>query len=449
MILQLFAINDDKLSNFAFNYSDQVDEWGKETGDYQLIQQNMDSRAEELRLKHNALIDTIQALTGSLQMGHTSASITAETVAEALEENRLATNTKANSSDVYLKTETYNKTETNTLLSDKADKSNVLEKDNSTPFAPIGEYNPATKKYVDDSTSAGMPLYNPLEFYQVNATGDGTQGSTLPTDNETNIVEQGKEIDLLKTFPTVGGTANAITAATPTDQDFDYTVEGNPITIIPTANNTGASTLNIDNVATKDIRKPDGAGGYTALEGDELQKGVPAPIYRMVSLDFFLFAPKSGAAYKMFAKASGTITTGLSSINIPIPDLNLDTDVLIFSVLAGGGNAIPSTSAVMGILTSTQAEFSLDGSALTNLAVELYILRFANVKPIQRGTALIGNTTINSVTVNNTFVVGSFKSTYSTPGFATARYKISNPTTLNANVNTPVATIAYQIVETK
>jgi len=111
VILQLFAINDDKLTNFAFNYSDQVDEWGKETGDYQLIQQDMDSRAEELRLKHNALIDTIQALTGSLQIGHTSASITAETVAEALEENRLTTNTKANSSDVYLKTETYNKTE--------------------------------------------------------------------------------------------------------------------------------------------------------------------------------------------------------------------------------------------------------------------------------------------------------------------------------------------------
>ena len=111
MILQLFAIDDDKLINFTFNHADQVDEYGRQTGDFTVVQTSFDSRAEELRIKHNALIDTIQALTGSLQMGHTSASITAETVAEALEENRLTTNTKANSSDVYLKTETYNKTE--------------------------------------------------------------------------------------------------------------------------------------------------------------------------------------------------------------------------------------------------------------------------------------------------------------------------------------------------
>ena len=36
-------------------------------------------------------------------------------------------------------------------LSSKADKNNVLELDNTTQFTPDADYEPATKKYVDDS----------------------------------------------------------------------------------------------------------------------------------------------------------------------------------------------------------------------------------------------------------------------------------------------------------
>lgn len=89
MILQLFAIEDDKLVGFSFNHADQVDELGKATGAFATVQGFFDSRAEELRLKHNALIDTFIALTGSAQIGHTSASVVAETVAAALEEIKL------------------------------------------------------------------------------------------------------------------------------------------------------------------------------------------------------------------------------------------------------------------------------------------------------------------------------------------------------------------------
>src|SRR6056297_468673 len=38
----------------------------------------------------------------------------------------------------------------------KADKTNVLEKDNTTEFTPTGDYNPATKKYVDDNASGDL-----------------------------------------------------------------------------------------------------------------------------------------------------------------------------------------------------------------------------------------------------------------------------------------------------
>ena len=44
----------------------------------------------------------------------------------------------------------YSTTQVDAALNDKADKTNVLEKDNTTTFTPTSNYNPATKKYVDD-----------------------------------------------------------------------------------------------------------------------------------------------------------------------------------------------------------------------------------------------------------------------------------------------------------
>ena len=42
-------------------------------------------------------------------------------------------------------------------LDDKADKSNVLELDNTSAFTPSEDYEPATKKYVDDNTGVTIP----------------------------------------------------------------------------------------------------------------------------------------------------------------------------------------------------------------------------------------------------------------------------------------------------
>lgn len=41
--------------------------------------------------------------------------------------------------------------EDKTVVALKADKSNVLELDNNDTFSPLFDYNPSTKKYVDDS----------------------------------------------------------------------------------------------------------------------------------------------------------------------------------------------------------------------------------------------------------------------------------------------------------
>lgn len=67
--LQLFALSDDKLNAFSFNHASQVDELGKATGDFQTVQQYFDSRAEELRVKYNSLIDQLESVAGAGGIG--------------------------------------------------------------------------------------------------------------------------------------------------------------------------------------------------------------------------------------------------------------------------------------------------------------------------------------------------------------------------------------------
>ena len=45
-------------------------------------------------------------------------------------------------------------------LSEKANSSDVLEKTNTTEFTPTADYQPATKKYVDDAIKAAIEKYN-------------------------------------------------------------------------------------------------------------------------------------------------------------------------------------------------------------------------------------------------------------------------------------------------
>lgn len=77
MLLQLFALNDEKLTAFTFNHAAQVDELGKATGDYQIVQTKFDSRGEEIRVKHNSLVDYLATTAASGEIG--SAAITGVT----------------------------------------------------------------------------------------------------------------------------------------------------------------------------------------------------------------------------------------------------------------------------------------------------------------------------------------------------------------------------------
>lgn len=73
--------------------------------------------------------------------------------------------------------EAVNKGQLDTEIGLKADKLNVLELDNNTPFAPLFDYNPTTKKYVDDS------IYTAFQ--------SGVSGSFTSADGKTITVTGG------------------------------------------------------------------------------------------------------------------------------------------------------------------------------------------------------------------------------------------------------------------
>ena len=145
---------------------------------------------------YDTLTEELNGVDGSKRIGHTSTSITSDNVGDALEENRLLIdsqstdkadktyvdaqdtnlqnqitsndsdissletrmttaegNISSNDSDIALLQSrvTSNDNDIYNLQNEKVNKSTVLEKDNTTIYTPTGDYNPSTKKYVDDS----------------------------------------------------------------------------------------------------------------------------------------------------------------------------------------------------------------------------------------------------------------------------------------------------------
>ena len=65
-------------------------------------------------------------------------------------------------------------------LAGKADKTEVLTKTNTTAFAPTGDYNPATKKYVDDKVSnINVPIVDNLTSTSTTSALSANQGKVL------------------------------------------------------------------------------------------------------------------------------------------------------------------------------------------------------------------------------------------------------------------------------
>ncbi len=117
----------------------------------------------------NALIDALTSAeagaAGGQNIGISVPDIAAQNVNEGMAELRATTYTKsevdsaaalkADKADTYNKNDLYTKPEVDAKTAEKADKTSVLTTDNTNPFTPTADYQPATKLYVDMGGEGG------------------------------------------------------------------------------------------------------------------------------------------------------------------------------------------------------------------------------------------------------------------------------------------------------
>jgi hypothetical protein len=146
-------------------------------------------------------------------------------------------------------------------ISGKADKANVLELNNATAFTPDADYEPATKKYVDDNSGGGTGLPSGTDGQKIQYIGttgtavDALDGLASPVTNitTTGSITQDKGTVLADTT-----TANIIITFP------DSTNKGNILRFV----NTGTGTLTIKTVSNQDI-----AGESTQIIS-QINKGI-------------------------------------------------------------------------------------------------------------------------------------------------------------------------------
>ncbi len=227
------------------------------------------------------------------------------------------------------------------------------------------------------------------------------------TDTNTN------NLDIARTAKEDSGTADAYVVTT--DDTFDYTKDGNRLDFIPTNTNTGASTLNVDGEGVKSIVKPDGAGGTTALEAGDLTDGSPATVYRRVSSDFFLLAPKGGAIIKSVQRINSDFQAGQSSKNHTITAVD-QSKTIVKITLDSDASTANETAVDCDLTSATNVNVSrLSSGQIVRYFID--VIEYANAKSKQTGSFVHNlnteNVTITSVDLNKTIVSANFETSAS------------------------------------
>lgn len=92
-------------------------------------------------------------------------------------------------------------TYTNTQLALKADKTNVLQKDNTTIYDPVTDYHPATVKYVNDQIAEAQfgegGVYDGLDSYSTEQALSANQGRIL-NNNNLDLAGTGRTTETVK-----------------------------------------------------------------------------------------------------------------------------------------------------------------------------------------------------------------------------------------------------------
>lgn len=259
-------------------------------------------------------------------------------------------------------------------LSGLATKANVLEKDNTTAFTPTGDYNPTTKKYVDDAISGAggytdenaqdavggmLTDTNTIDFTYTDATPSIT--ADVRTQNSTTVTlsadASGLKADVVNdsthrfVTDTEKGTWNAKQDALTADTDY----------LTPTTAGTTYAPI-LKGVTNGDAHDHNGGDGaqiaYSSLSGtpsiptqytDEMaQDAVGGALANTASINLaYNDATPSISASANFGTTAGTVAEGNHAHTKAYANLYVSTLIM--------GLSLTSTSTWYPLLNSTQA----------------------------------------------------------------------------------------------
>jgi len=216
------------------------------------IREQIDDSIQEVYSNtQSALTSKTLGDAGSNLVGHNSASITADNVGDALEENRTAI------TDIVL---------------------------GEIPDNTLTELKMAAEM---KKQSGGVAKFDDLG--DISALDTTNKDSAVVAINEVN-----ENTNIIRASKLSTGTANAITLDTL--GEFDRTLDGNILPFTPSLTNTGAVTISEDSQTAKAVKKFNiDTDAFVDVDAGDIKKNTPTSLTWSVSDDFFIYAPKGGA----------------------------------------------------------------------------------------------------------------------------------------------------------
>ena len=275
---------------------------------------------------------------------------------------------------------------------------------------------------------------------------------TSIADNVTAIGVNATNLDILRLAKDTTGSANAYIVDT--EGTFDFTQDGNMLTVNPNFTNTGSSTIAVDGT-TKGIRKFDiDTDAYVILEADDIYKNTPVTIRYDVSESFFVYAPKGGGT-SLEVLARGTATMSTSPQDVTIPDVGNIAEAFAIITPLSGNNISSYCIATGEIINTTTLRLTVSSPTRPGNLFNYEIIKVINAKSIQQGTTSWTSTSqdVTISTVDNTkcltFISGRDTATAGSDIFLylLARIKLIDNTTIRLENINEVMESRWTVVE--
>lgn len=261
------------------------------------------------------------------------------------------------------------------------------------------------------------------------------------------------QFDQVRVYHQDTGVADAMIVVTSPTVDFDFTLNGNILPIIPLFDNTGATTIVVDGSITYDVVKWDtGTSAYVALEAGDIGKNKQIDL-RWDIAGRFVLSPSGGGSIKSTQRGSTTALQGAILANITISSVDITKSIPIVTVRAGANNT-EYLFVKAELTSSTNLRLTRDSAIVGTTIVEWQVVELSSISNLQKLTGSIDITTtafkdisISSVDLSKAFVIGTTQSDVGNVygGFFT--YQLTTSTNVRISTYTTIspATASYVI----